>query len=155
MPYNIYSLPFVALQSSRKDVRRDNEFICAQAMHVLTDTEKTYFNDRGWLVCDFKWSGTALVKQIGSMSVEYIELRLEDQPYRFVGGVVRISEQIPTAHGMFTTSADISSVTGDTLIECCDKLMDELSAILSSEKEHYSNYMDNLIADCIKEKLDV
>lgn len=122
------------------------------AMHVLTDTEKAYFNDRGWTVCDFKRNSTTLVKQIGSMSVAYIELRLEADPHRFVGNIRLISEQKPTAHGMFTTTTDITSVVGDTLIECCDKLMDALYGILSCEKENYINYVDNLIATCRKEK---
>lgn len=64
---------------------------------------------------------------------------------------MRISERINTVHGMFTTVADINSVEGDTLIECCDKLMVALKDILIREKEQYINYIDSLITECNKE----
>lgn len=148
MPYSIYELPHVELTSGRTRVFDGNEYSYRSAMHILTDTEKTYFNDRGWLVCDFKWSSIALIKPIGSTTVDYIELRPKADPYRFVGNVMRISERIPTVHGAFTSVTDINSVEGDTLIECCDKLMVALKGILICEKEQYINYIDSLITEC-------
>lgn len=73
MPYSIYEMPVVVL-TDRVRVFDSNEYSHRSAMHILTDTEKTYFNDRGWLVCDFKWSSIALIKPIGSTTVDYIEL---------------------------------------------------------------------------------
>lgn len=148
MPYNIYDLPCVTLTSGHTRILDGNKHASHYATHILTDTEKAYFNDRGWLVCDSKWSSIALIKPIGTMSVDYIELRLKADPYRFVGNMIRISERIPTAHGMFITATDINSVEGDTLIECCDKLMVALKGILICEKEQYINYIDSLITEC-------
>ena len=152
MTYSIYELPCMKLTSNSLDIFAGNKCSRHYATHVLTDAEKAYFNDHGWSVCDFKSTGMALVKQIGSMSVDYIELRLEANPYRVVGDIMRISEQIPTVHGILKIANNIDSVEGDTLIECCDKLMGALSGILICEKEQYINYVDNLIAECRKEK---
>lgn len=151
MPYNIYELPHVELTCGRAGVFDGYSSTSRSAVHLLTDTEKAYFNGRGWLVCDFKWSSIALIKPIGTMSVDYIELRLKADPYRFVGNIMRISEHVPTVHGGLTFVNDINSVEGATLIECCDKLMNALSGVLSHEKEHYIDYMDNLISECRKE----
>lgn len=134
MPYGIYDSQMCVLQDGN-----------IAALHALTDIEKKFFNDKGFSICDFKWSNIALIKPIGSFSVDYITLRLKAKPYRFVGRIHRISEHIPTVHGALNFSTDIDEVEADTLFDCYEKLMVNLRKILEIEKENYIKYIDSIM----------
>lgn len=132
MCYGLYSGAFVRLETEH-------------AMHIFTDAEKSFFHDRGFEICDFKWGGMSLVKCIGTPSVSYITLRLKRNPYRFVGNISRISESVHTVHGMLNFSTDLDEVEADTLFDCYEKLMINLRKILEIEKENYIKYIDSIM----------
>lgn len=134
MSYGLYSGAFVRLETKH-------------AMHILTDAEKSFFHDKGFEICDFKWGGMSLVKCIGTPSVTYITLRLKHNPYRFVGNICRISESVPTVHGALNLSTDIDEVEADTLFDCYEKLMVNLRKILEIEKENYIKYIDSIFEE--------